>query len=944
MCRRSKGGSIRLGTPNKTDNSDKKSGVAQCKGMTQWCRDEKFYTDLDGRLSIRIYALPAYAVTGPNASAERQLEALDNIINSSMVSLVNLYQQSVGGYIDAEARTIIANEETLRDNRAWKWMFAARGLNEGETGEVRRVPEVAEDGTRKRTRKSLNAPTKMQPNLSLPGSSKYLLFEQVPVTSERDAIYDVPSEETLNTNAYFIAPWRLEQKERTTYGLIDNVLPGATPKGQGRQGVDFSTVNYHPTPAECGVAPLQSLKSWTQTGVDLGRKLGRGISSNVIDQVTESTPSGKIKASILKTAAHLIDDALPRSFGFVSDPPFRRVCTYKLVAGTPMHATPLTDGTWSDVRREEVMANVQKLADEQRGPFTAPPPNVLGTASAYDGLGAPTSSWYTTARFKAYMNGVNRKRKALGTEVDDYNYDGTDGYVTADIPKYEETAVSYPYEERMEDLLGALDLMVMFLVGPATDTWYIAPTKLAHLKPNIMENLNHNTRLRRKEHGHDMTSSFTRAHTEHAVEAPVFNSDAGQWVYYKEDEDWSSLFDFPYNAPFNPGQSPREKMLFLKEQVRMVPRCKLPHPGWLHVRTPYTLYNNLRTPQSSYKIGCGFSEHITYNINAASESLTRGFSDPSTMFDAHDANMTKFAKETTLDFRANFEQKNRHKREFVLVPAAKGIAACGEVSVSKDVWMIGTAPTLAATAARMTLQYVNSSPQTGDTLSQRPTSAATAARSQRPTSAATAARMTLQYVSSSPQTGDTLLRVSQTLGKGDYSQRHNDHVMWYGGPYNFAGQYKSAEGNIMKLVTILGLTTPPADDDTGGKPKPPRNDDTGDTRDRVRVRVKEEDPTPELGFTKTQIYEISAVLDPTENVIDACGFPAGTEDTNVDKSSILLLLEIVRDTNMHFPTLLNDIVIAYAGWTLADYINYFVLLLLNAGIKKKTYIRKAESF
>ena len=174
--------------------------------MSEWCRDIQFARGDNDTLSIHIYALPVYAANELE-SKQRQLEVLDKVLESSMVALVNLYQQSVGGYIDAEARSIIASEERKRENRLWKWMFATREKNESEITDVRDAP--ASEGDDRKRRKISMATTKVRPALSLTGSSKYLLFEQVPVTSESDRLYDQPSEATLNSNAYFIAPWKM---------------------------------------------------------------------------------------------------------------------------------------------------------------------------------------------------------------------------------------------------------------------------------------------------------------------------------------------------------------------------------------------------------------------------------------------------------------------------------------------------------------------------------------------------------------------------------------------------------------------------------------------------------------------------------------------------------------------------------------------------------------
>jgi hypothetical protein len=714
--------------------------------MTQWCR-HKTFTSINGKRAIRIYAVPETIVAGPVATPARQLEGLDSVLETSMVALVNLYQQSVGGYIDAEARAIIATEESLRENRAWKWMFAARGLNEGETSEIRQPFEVSDDGTRKRARKSLNAPVKVQPDLSLPGSSKYLLFEQVPVENEADALYDIPSTATVESNTYFIAPWKEELNDRTLVSDLINPNPIGflnNPKGDGKRGRLFEEVNYNPTPSECGIAPNQVFKGWQQQLIELTRGSVQTATELAAEQL-----GGRPFAEVLK---QFTGDAAAMGVGpysafngnidHYSDPKFRRVCTYKLVAGTPMHATPITDGTWSDVRRDEVMAKVHKLADQQRGPFTVPPPNVLGGASAYDGLGAPTSSWFTSARFKAYMTGINRKRKALGGETADYDYDGTDGYVTDNIPKYEETAVSYPYDTRMEDLVSTLKLMVMFLVGPATETWYVAPTKLAHMKEEHLYNLNSKV-----EFVGDMPAD------------PHFNKTV--WQYHTHTEDWASLFELGYPVPYNPGESPETKMLFLRDQIRMVPRSKLPMPGWLQVTTPPTLYSGDNV--YSTRMGCGFSEHVAHNIHAASDSLTRAFCDTSTMFDLQDDTVQLFASEVAAEFQCNFSKKSRDQKEFVLVPASRGIAACGEINISSSLWMIGTAPTLAATAARMTLQYVNGQIQVTDPCEKK--------------------------------TGNLGLGFRR-VGKGTFKQKLDDHIRWYGKLY----EYKTMPGHAHSRV------------------------------------------------------------------------------------------------------------------------------------------------
>jgi len=104
-----------------------------------------------------------------------------------------------------------------------------------------------------------------------------------------------------------------------------------------------------------------------------------------------------------------VDDytASTQNHGTDMTPRYKRLCSYQLVAGTPLTAMGRSAVPGFPARmREETYKAVS--APITHGAFNPLQSRAIGCEGVYDGIGTPGSSWFARARFKAFMHTVNK--------------------------------------------------------------------------------------------------------------------------------------------------------------------------------------------------------------------------------------------------------------------------------------------------------------------------------------------------------------------------------------------------------------------------------------------------------------------------------------------------------------------------------------------------------
>ncbi|MBG90178.1 MAG: hypothetical protein CMO80_25215 [Verrucomicrobiales bacterium] len=174
--------------------------------------------------------------------------------------------------------------------------------------------------------------------------------------------------------------------------------------------------------------------------------------------------------------------------------PAKRICGYELVAGTPVQVSWPTNAStarvpeypgWNDDTLLEIKNEFLEPGTIESGDSRKRKLEQESASVAYDGVGRIQSAWFTKARFKAYMQGVDRKRKAGNPTVTDFDYTGTDQYANVDpIPIYEETACSYPKEERTSEQCDVIRLAALCISGESKSVKFWEPDPLAGMDLN----------------------------------------------------------------------------------------------------------------------------------------------------------------------------------------------------------------------------------------------------------------------------------------------------------------------------------------------------------------------------------------------------------------------------------------------------------------------------
>ena len=173
--------------------------------------------------------------------------------------------------------------------------------------------------------------------------------------------------------------------------------------------------------------------------------------------------------------------------------PAKRVCGYELIAGTPVQvsrSSTVEGGTgasypkiygWDDNVLYDIKDEFLAQGSVDTGESLKRKAGMESSAVAYDGVGRPQSAWFAQARFKAYYQGVNRKRKAGGQpEVDDFDYTGANAYANVEpIPTYEETAVSFSQKERKQEEIDVVRLVALCISGDSKSVKYYEPDPLS---------------------------------------------------------------------------------------------------------------------------------------------------------------------------------------------------------------------------------------------------------------------------------------------------------------------------------------------------------------------------------------------------------------------------------------------------------------------------------
>lgn len=416
------------------------------------------------------------------------------------------------------------------------------------------------------------------------------------------------------------------------------------------------------------------------------------------------------------TTSYNTDPTLPIQFGTKLQPAtlapsatvvgmapmsYKRMCHYKLVAGTPINPPTQQSGPVfsSQVRTDAYAAVSAPIAADVFNPY---PSRMLGCAGVYDGVGRPGSAWFARARFKAFMETVNKKRRIDVAEAE-YDMSDVNGYIADDLNRRETIAMAYAPEELRKDAEEVVALAATALVGEATLDWYVERDPLAGMTfADRLRLVLPPLQIGKTERKEDFI-----CHT-----------------YYDDAETWSDLFP-GVTSPSNPGHDAKTRHAhYARLAVRAPRRSKTPQDGFIPQRpferrvyirdnacvTASTVTTNTVWTLKKEYVGCGFSEVIVEPLATgmahAVDGLTMGITDISKMFrnpelDFASKVKNRFAK--YVDDKELYEPKNM----YTLVPADPSAESLGHVHVDSELFVVGTTPAAFACASKLALAYIN---------------------------------------------------------------------------------------------------------------------------------------------------------------------------------------------------------------------------------------------
>jgi len=639
--------------------------------MNGWFRDKATYQCYDGSYSVTIYKLDGEYDRAPHSPARRQ-EVLDDMVSTAMVSLVHLYRNSVGGLVDSEARRLLSDEFEALEDKRWKWMFARSDEVAGDTAGAVAFSETAAMPRGTAADGASASLTAAKPGLS--GSSRYLLFEQVPVDNEETSRKVIPSYRQ-NKSKYACHIYAYSD-------LRDYNAGGAAPAMESNRSIGLPFAN-------------------TTFNVSLG--------GDNADLATD--PMHRIDFGVTGTKA--TDGILLQKMGAT------RKCMYRLAAGTPLNGLPERSGTEGFEDRKTRIAAIQAVSAPipGDGPFNPKRSRQLGSAGVYDGLGRPSSAWFARARFKAFMASVNKKRRVDAAEPE-YDLRDVNGYIADTLNRREEIAVMYPRAERIRDACEIVNLAATCIVGEATTDWYV--------ETDPLNGMSFDNRLRLVLPPHKLTETEKRTNPELAAHAYYCHS------YVNDVDDFAHLFP-KRNPPANPGHNAVARHAHLARLATAgIRRSKRPGPNLVpqrpFERRVYTRPKdeahlgllklsevlrdksqvpNVVLPEKKKEyVGCGFSEAVVEPLCRgaveAADGLVDAVTDFTTMFKDTES---EFAENASKEFHATAFDGKTH--EFVLLPADPDSLPCGEIDVDDAAfWMVGATPTALSCAAKLAMTYV----------------------------------------------------------------------------------------------------------------------------------------------------------------------------------------------------------------------------------------------
>lgn len=590
-----------------------------------------------------------------------------------MVSLVHLYRNSVGGLIDAEARRLLTDEfESLEDKR-WKWMFARSDEVSGETAGAVAFSDTAamSQGT---VAEGVNTSlTAAKPGL--PGSSRYLLFEQVPVNDPETSTKLIPS----------------YRQEKAKYA--------------------------------CHIYAYSDLRDWNAEGGKAGPMSSDPRSNFAIPGIDTSINLAAIgdTAPLSYDPMHQIDFGVTNTG--VNDSVLSgrtRKCMYQLVAGTPLNGLIERNGDEGFKENETRVNAIRSVSDPipGDGPFNPKRTRQLGSAGVYDGIGRPSSAWFARARFKAFMETVNKKRRVDASEPE-YDMRDVNGYIADTINRREEIAIMYPRAERIKDACEVVNLAASCIVGEATTDWFV--------EKDPLNGMSFENRLRLVLPPHKLTGEEAKS--------PVESASAYYCHSYVSDaDDFAHLFP-NRNPPPNPGhnaearhahlarlatagirrskrptanlvpQRPFERRIYSRSEDSDAGVCVLSRTLLEKSEVPEIITTN----EKAEYVGCGFSECVVEPLcrggTEAADGLVDAVADFVTMFKDTESEFATHASDEFLNRAFGDDTQT----EFVLVPADPDSLPCGEVCIDEEkYWMVGATPASLSCAAKLALTYVTS--------------------------------------------------------------------------------------------------------------------------------------------------------------------------------------------------------------------------------------------
>ena len=634
-------------------------------GMNGWFRDAKTSTLDNGTVSIRIYKLDGKYDSRPHSQIQR-LRAYDSVVSTALVSLVHLYRHSMGGLIDQEARRLLGGAFETTEDQRWKWMFDVPSNIGGDTAEALVFKHAGGNPETSLT----------TPKTGMAGSSKYLLFRQSEIV--RNDGSTVVANNAVSDNACHIYRFKdrlaydAKQNKRVTSaggpvaGLLTNLATGP-----------FKKIDFDPT-----------------TPYAFGNKFeGRAT--------TTPTEGG--------------------------DGVHKRVCTYSLVAGVPVIAIDDSPDPYKPTTRQTAYETVSQ---KRTAPVFDPMPSrQLGFAGVYDGVGRAGSSWFATARFKAFIGTVNRKRK-LDQREPEYDMRDVNGYIAGDELNARETiAHMYTLDTMKMDAREIIGLAALCIVGKATPSWYIEDDPLHGMPLSDRLKLLYPPKQIEPASTDDSGPGNTEKPASTDSNFDTFTDDSGSvdtekpastdsnfHTFTDDTETWRKLF--PSFVPENPGHTPLARHQYYQSIVRRpIRREKVPSAG-LRVASlaESKTYDRLgdtvdptdtRLDHDSYRsyVGCGFSECVVEPLARgsplAADALSLCVTDVNAIFADTETRFVDNAKSTFADNVGWTDPL------YFLVPSSVRSIPQAEITIPENAIIIGATPAAMSCASQIAMQYVN---------------------------------------------------------------------------------------------------------------------------------------------------------------------------------------------------------------------------------------------